>query len=78
MPTILRWRGWRFFFFAGDEGEPPHVHVVKDDAEVKIWLEDLTVAKEHGINARDLARILEKTGVERENFLEAWHEFFQR
>jgi hypothetical protein len=29
MPTLLRWKGYRFFFWSGDRGEPSHVHVKK-------------------------------------------------
>jgi hypothetical protein len=27
MPTALRWRGYRFFFWSGDRDEPPHTRV---------------------------------------------------
>ena len=32
MPTVLRWRGYKFLFFNLDEVEPPHIHVVKGEA----------------------------------------------
>src|SRR5712664_465736 len=35
MPTILRIGPYRFFFYAGDSGEPAHVHVVRDDCIAK-------------------------------------------
>lgn len=44
MPTILRKDGWRFFFYSLENGEPPHVHVRKGDAEAKLWLDRLTFA----------------------------------
>lgn len=44
MPTLLRWKGYRFFFYSADGWEPPHVHVVKDGREAKIWLRDLNIA----------------------------------
>jgi hypothetical protein len=41
MPTVFHERGFRFFFYS-DEGsplEPVHIHVVRDEAEAKFWLE---------------------------------------
>jgi hypothetical protein len=45
MPTVLRWKGYRFFFWSGDRGEPPHVHVKRDAGEAKVWLDPHWVAK---------------------------------
>lgn len=41
MPTVLRIGPSRFFFYAGDGNEPPHVHVERDDGEAKFWLEPI-------------------------------------
>lgn len=35
MPTVLRIGPYRFFFYSGDGGEPPHIHVERDDAIAK-------------------------------------------
>ena len=40
MPTVLRIGGpYRFFFFAGDRGELPHIHVEREDKLAKFWLD---------------------------------------
>lgn len=39
MPTIFRAGPYRVFFYAGDHGEPVHVHVERDDKIAKFWLE---------------------------------------
>lgn len=39
MPTVLRSGPYRFYFYAGDRAEPLHVHVERDDAEAKFWLD---------------------------------------
>jgi hypothetical protein len=39
MPTILRERGYRFFFYADDRSEPRHVHVQREAHTAKFWLE---------------------------------------
>ncbi|MCL4707818.1 DUF4160 domain-containing protein [bacterium] len=38
MPSILFIRGWRFFFYANERNEPPHIHARKGDADCKYWL----------------------------------------
>jgi len=40
MPTILRIRGWRVFFYSDEGNEPVHVHAQKGDAECKMWLRE--------------------------------------
>jgi hypothetical protein len=35
MPTVLRLGPYRFFFYAGDADEPPHVHVERDKDKAK-------------------------------------------
>lgn len=76
MPTFLRWKGYRFFFYSADGWEPAHVHIAKDGRETKIWLHDLAVAVNMGYSARDLNEVIRKTRDEREAFLEAWHDYF--
>ena len=76
MPTLLRWKGYRFFFYSADGWEPPHVHVVKDGREAKIWLKDLVVAVNLGFSARDLNDIIGATRENRTAFLEAWNDYF--
>ncbi len=44
MPTVFRWRSYRFFFYSNEGAEPAHVHVWKDGKEAKIWLHDISVA----------------------------------
>ena len=39
MPTVLRERGFRFFFYADDRSEPRHVHIQREARTAKFWLE---------------------------------------
>jgi hypothetical protein len=76
VPTI-RWIGpYRFFFFALDRNEPPHVHVARDDGAAKIWLEPVRLAGHRGFSAREITRIMRLVTAHRTRFLEEWHEFF--
>jgi hypothetical protein len=76
MPTVLRWKGYRFFFYSADGWEPAHIHVTKDDREAKIWLENVSVAVNLGFTAQDLNEIVKKTREEREPFLRSWNDYF--
>ena len=76
MPTVLRWRGHRFVFFSLDEGEPPHVHVLKDRMEAKFWLSDCRLARSKGFAHHELNRLETVVQEHREAFLRAWHDHF--
>jgi hypothetical protein len=76
MPSLLRWRGYRFFFYSADGWEPPQIHVVKDGKDAKIWLNDLNLAIHLGYSAKELNEIIRKTREQRDIFLEAWHDYF--
>lgn len=76
MPTVLTWKGYRFFFYSADGWEPAHVHVTKDAKEAKIWLENVSVAVNMGFTAQDLNEIVKKTREERESFLRSWNDYF--
>jgi hypothetical protein len=76
MPTLLRWKGYRFFFYSADGWEPAHLHVAKDGKEAKIWLSTLTISVNIGYSAKELNDIICKTREERESFLAAWQNYF--
>ena len=48
MPTVLRVGPLRFFFYAGDGAEPPHIHVERDDSEAKFWLDPVRLERSRG------------------------------
>ena len=74
MPTLLFWKGWRFIFYSVDLGEPPHVHAYKDGKELKVWLQDGTMARSKRCTPRERNQLLKVVAEHREMFLEAWHE----
>jgi hypothetical protein len=76
MPTILRISGFRVYFYSHEPGEPPHVHVDRGGATAKVWLEPVAVAGNSGFSARELGDVLRLTRSRQEEFLEAWHDFF--
>ena len=76
MPTVLRNGPYRFFFYAGDRDEPPHIHGERDDAEAKYWLEPIRLARSSGFAAREIRKV-ETIIMENQRYLlESWNEFF--
>jgi len=76
MPTILRVGPYRFFFYAGDGGEPPHIHVERDDSEAKFWLDSVRLERSHGFSRKEINRVRELVEENQQVLLEGWHEFF--
>ena len=76
MPTIHRQNGFRFYFYSHEPNEPPHVHVDKAEATIKVWLEPVEVAKSMGFRAHEIGDILAMVAEHRVMFLEKWHEHF--
>jgi hypothetical protein len=76
MPTVLRHGPFRFFFYAGDGNEPPHVHVERDDCEAKFWLDPVRLERSCGFPRKEINRIRELVDEHREQLLEGWNEFF--
>ncbi len=78
MPTVLRIRNYRFFFFSNEGNEPPYIHVESGNKYAKFWLEPVQLARSVDFNARELSDI-RKLILENLNFVkEKWHEYFGR
>ena len=76
MPTVLRVGPFRFFFYAGDGAEPPHVHVERDDCEAKFWLDPVRLERSRGYRRGEINRIRELVAKHHEQLLESWNAFF--
>lgn len=76
MPTIFRSGPYRFFFYSGDGGEPPHVHVERDDCEAKFWLDPVLLVRSGGFTRREIKTIREIIEENRQTMLDAWNEYF--
>ncbi len=56
MPTVLRVRGYRFFFYVNDH-HPPHIHVEKEKSTAKFFLKNAELVKSKRFNASELSEI---------------------
>ncbi|MEA5450762.1 DUF4160 domain-containing protein [Leptolyngbya sp. CCNP1308] len=76
MPTLLRVGPYRFFCYAGDRDEPPHVHIERDSSEAKFWLTPVRLQFNKGFSSNEINRIQKLTEENQQQLLEAWHDFF--
>ena len=76
MPTIHRQSGFRFYFFTHEPNEPPHVHIDKGSATIKVWLDTPEVAKTRGFRAHEITGIIAMVSEHQQMLREAWHEYF--
>ncbi len=75
MPTVLR-VGAYGFFYSGDGGEPPHIHVERDDGMAKFWLNPVRLQNSSGLKSSELRDIQLLVEENREVLLEEWNEYF--
>lgn len=73
---MLRIGPYRFFFYAGDRNEPPHVHVECDENEVKFWLNPVRLQRSFGFSGKEINRIWKLVTDNEERLLESWDEYF--
>lgn len=76
MPTLLKVKGYRFFFFSLEGQEPPHVHVESAEKFAKFWPTPVSLAKSRGFRSGELSEIQRIVEEKREHFKERWHEHF--
>lgn len=79
MPTVFRYRGYRFFFYSneGDPLEPLHIHVIKGENVAKFWIEpEVAVAQNYGMNPPELTKLIKIVSDHEELIRESWNEYF--
>ena len=79
MPVILRYKGYRFFFYSneGDPLEPLHVHVRKGEHVAKLWLApEPGVAECYGMTPAELRELIEVAIKNVALIRRKWNEYF--
>jgi hypothetical protein len=76
MPTVFRSGPYRFFFFAGDRDEPPHVHVERENNRAKFWLDPVRMQNSGGFSGIELNRISALIEANLDLLRRAWDEYF--
>lgn len=78
MPTVLVLGPYRFFFGSLDYGEPPHIHVRRENMVAKFWLDPIALQTAGGFSRTELNKIAALVSENQKFFLERWYEFFSR
>jgi hypothetical protein len=78
VPTVLRIDGHRFFFYSGENSEPPHIHVESGDKVAKYWLEPVELAASRRFRAHELRDLRSLVLNYKDAFLEAWNDHFNQ
>jgi hypothetical protein len=76
MPTVLRFEGYRFYFYSHEPNEPPHIHVDRENQSAKFWLAPVALARNIGFSARELRKLQSIVETNQQIFLEAWNGYF--
>jgi hypothetical protein len=76
MPTYADIGPYKLFFYSAEGNEPPHVHILRDRATAKFWLDPVRIAASRRFSDSDL-RSLQKLVEENEDaIMEAWNDYF--
>jgi Domain of unknown function (DUF4160) len=77
MPTVLLIGPYRFFFYAGDHNEPPHIHVERDDNTAKFWLAPIRLQNSGGFGRKEISQIQKLVNENQGYLLRSWDEYFK-
>jgi len=77
MPVVLRYKGYRFFFYS-NEGIPPeplHIHIRKGESVAKFWLEpQAELAESYGMDSAELAELMKIADENKEIIRSYWND----
>lgn len=76
MPTVLRVRGYRLFFYSLENNEPSHVHIEHGEHVAKYWLNPVTLATNNGFRSHELTKLRMLVIEHRHTLQEAWNARF--
>lgn len=76
VPTVMRVRGYRFFFYSNEGSEPPHVHVEHSGMTAKFWLSPVRSGSRSRFSDEELLFLQRFVTQQRDRFEEAWREHF--
>ena len=74
MPSVLKIKGYRFFFYSNEGTEPMHIHVEKGDDVAKFWLDPVELDNSYGFNAPELNKIRKIVLENKDKLITAWNE----
>jgi len=76
MPTVLRVKGFRFFFFS-DEHLPKHIHIEKGDGYARVEIETLRVTDSYNLNRKEIKKLVKIVDKNCAVLKGSWDEYFR-
>ncbi len=76
MSTVIKIKGFRFFFFSLEGNEPAHIHIEQAERYAKFWLEPVQLAKSDGFRSFEISELRKLVEDNKELFKERWNEHF--
>ena len=82
MPVVLRYKGYKFFFYSNEGNEPIHIHAEKNGMECKYWLnvEEYEIAEAHAYNLTiQMKREIKKIIYDHFDYIVSeWNNYFKK
>jgi len=76
-PTVLKVKGYRFYFFSNEEVRK-HIHVECKDGEAKFWIEPIvSLADYYGLSSRKLTEIQKIVEEKKDEIIKKWEKYFE-
>jgi hypothetical protein len=76
MPTVLIIGPYRFFFYSGDRGELPHIHVEREQKVAKFWIIPVMLENSGQFTRKELSDLFKLVVENQELFNKKWNEYF--
>lgn len=76
MPTVMRIGPYRFFFYSSDGHEPRHIHVERNDATIKFWLDPVRLDRSIGFGSAEINVIQRHVHSHVADLRRSWDEYF--
>lgn len=76
MPTIYRYKGFRFHFFSNEGREPPHVHIRRAEDSCKFWIRPVELVYNDGLTTAELRELEQVVREHCDEFERKWREYF--
>ena len=78
MPTVLRSKGFRFFFFKNETGDSPHIQVESDDKYAIFGLKPVELEKSIGYDVKEISEIKDIITANLGLATGKWNEYFSQ
>lgn len=76
MPTVLYYKGYKFYFYSNENNEPVHIHVSKADGNAKWWLNPVEEEYSYGFTLNERKAIAKIIFENIDLFKNKWNEHF--